>query len=324
MGDTVPMRATAQLFLLTISVAYMGCGDDPRPENPAETGSAGQTQGTTPQGSSGGQDPTTGSSGVSDETSTGAEDDTSGGLILDVAPVETGGSVEIAEVFGHSGNTLYRLDPETLEVEVIGEFDGCDEGSIIDIALDKDSQMFGVGFEELYSIDRMTGDCTLVASGQYPTSLSFVPEGTVDPDEEALVGFVADEYVRIDVETGAISTLGTLSDGLRSSGDVVSVADGATYLTVEGPGCEDTDCIIEFDPSNGVVLENYGPIPYDEVFGLAFWAGKAYGFARNGDVFEVEFLNTGVITMLIPIPGAPSGLEFFGAGSTTSAPPVAG
>jgi len=37
----------------------------------------------------------------------------------------------------------------------------------------------------------------LIADGDYPTSLSFVPAGTVDPDEEALVGFVDEQYIRI-------------------------------------------------------------------------------------------------------------------------------
>lgn len=315
------MRGSAKTILLGISVAYFGCGEDARDEKPAQTGSASVTQGGTSDEPTTGIDPSDDTTGVSDET-TGDSGD-SGGLILDVAAEETGG-VEVAEVFGHSGNTLYRLDPGTLDVQVIGEFDGCNDGSIIDIALTEDSEMFGVSFESLYRIDRTSGACELIATGEYPTSLSFVPAGTVDAENEALVGFVDAEYVRIDVETGAISPLGTLSDGLQSSGDVVSVKNGGTYLTVWGPGCEDTDCIIEFDPSNGTVLDNFGPIPYDEVFGLAFWAGKAYGFARNGDVFEVEFLENSVITMLIPIPGAPAGLEFFGAGSTTSAPPVAG
>lgn len=294
--------------------------------NPAETGSAGPTQGSSASASTT-DEPTDGTTtDVSDETTTGG--DSSGDMsdsapILDVGPMGTGG-VEIAEVFGHSGQTLYRLDPETLDVMPVGDFQGCDDGSIIDIALDEDSNMFGVSYGALYEIDRVTAQCTLIAQGMYPTSLSFVPKATVDADKEALVGFVDDRYVRIDTEDGTVSDIATLADGLRSSGDVVSVKDGGTYLTVFGPGCEDTDCIIQFNPSNGLVLENFGTLPYDQVFGLAFWAGKAYGFARGGEVFEVEFVGDTVVTSPIDVPSAPAGLEFFGAGSTTSAPPVAG
>lgn len=246
-----------------------------------------------------------------------------GGTKLDVGVPETGGPLEIAEVFGHSADTLYRLDPVTKEVTVVGPFAGC-TASIIDIALDADSNMYGTAFGSLWSIDRATGQCTHIADGSYPTSLSFVPAGTVDPAEEALVGFDEDQYIRIDPRTGQITPLGTLAGGLRSSGDLVSVQ-GQSYLTVFDDGeCIDTDCIVELDPSDGTVLANYGPLPYDQVFGLAFWAGRAYGFARSGVLFEIEFMGGSVATTQIEIPGAPPDLEFFGAGSTTSAPPTAG
>ena len=185
--------------------------------------------------------------------------------------------------------------------------------------------MFGTAFGSLWSIERMTGACTLITTdGSFTTSLSFVPAGTVDPNVEALVGFDDAQYVRIDTQTGAISMLGVLSDGLESSGDMVSVIGGSTYLTVRGPGCDAMDCIVELDPATGAVLQNFGSVGYDEVFGLAFWGGRAYGFAREGVLFEIEFLGNSVMTTPIPIPMAPGDLEFFGAGSTTSAPPLEG
>lgn len=230
---------------------------------------------------------------------------------------------EIAEVFGHSADTLYKLNPETKAVSVVGTFDGCD-ASIIDIALDADSHMFGTAYGSLYSIDRKTAACTLIAEGDYPTSLSFVPAGTVDAAEEALVGFVDDQYIRIDVQTGDVTELGVLPDDLRSSGDLVSVKDGDTWLTVIGPGCETGDCIVSLDPATGDVIQNFGPLPYIKVFGLAFWAGRAYGFSEAGELFQIDFGDTDVSTMKIEVPDAPSGLSFYGAGSTTSAPPQVG
>jgi hypothetical protein len=321
------MRAATLCLLLGTSIAYAGCTVDARDNNPAESNGAGATQDTSDPGTTTGDDSTSSSTSVSDETtagmaSSGSDTDDSGPL-LDVGPADTGG-IELAEVFGHSGDTLYRLDPETLDVDQVGTFQGCGNGSIIDIALDEESNMFGVSFTGLYEIDRTTAQCTEIASGQYPTSLSFVPEGTVLADREALVGFVDERYVQIDTLDGSISDIAELADGLRSSGDVVSVKGGGTYLTVFGPGCEDVDCIIEFNPSNGIILENFGTLPYDQVFGLAFWAGKAYGFARDGVLFEVEFVGDTVVTTEIEVPNAPANLEFFGAGSTTSAPPVAG
>lgn len=288
-------------------------GDPTAPGDPPATGSSGPGS-----ESESAPDPSTTMEPAGSSTSDDGDDM---GIKLDVGS-DTGGPIfGEAEVFGHSGNVLYRMDADTKEVTTVGPFVGC-TASIIDIALDADSRMYGTAFGSLWSIDRTTAECTMIATGSYPTSLSFVPAGTVDPVREALVGFVDEEYIRIDTETGEISSLGTLGDDLRSSGDLVSVIDGGSWLTVYGPGCEATDCIIEIDPADGTVLHNYGALPYDQVFGLAFWAGSAYGFARNGALFEIEFDGANVSTTLIPIPTAPADLEFFGAGSTTAAPPA--
>lgn len=301
----------------------MACYPPPRDEGLTSFGNP--TSGGNTSGSTGGSGTAAGSGSAGEGADTTASDDGTGsGIKLDVGSADSGGAGEVAEVFGHSGDTLYRLDPETLAVEIVGPFAGC-TASIIDIALDADSNMYGTAFGSLWSIDRNTGACTLITEeGSFTTSLSFVPVGTVDAAAEALVGFDEDQYIRIDPQTGAITPLGTLPGGLQSSGDMVSVIGGGTWLTVRGPGCEDTDCIIEIDPADGSLVRNYGSVGYDEVFGLAFWAGRAYGFARNGTPFEIEFLADTVMTTEIPIPVAPPGLEFFGAGSTTSAPPVAG
>ncbi|EDM80467.1 hypothetical protein PPSIR1_41689 [Plesiocystis pacifica SIR-1] len=323
LSSTSPLTAALGLTLTTVlAVGLVACSDD---------GDGSPTYATAGMGtdSTANDDASDGES--TDEESTeevgedGPEDSSDDEEAkLDMGSQDLGeGLMEVAEVFGHSGQVLYRLDPETLEVEEVGPFDGC-TASIIDVALDADSNMYGTAFGSLWAIDRETGDCTLITDeGSFTTSLSFVPAGTVDPDEEALVGFDDDQYVRIDTETGAITTLGSLGDGLESSGDIVSVV-GKTYLTVRGPGCEDTDCIVEIDPSDGSVLKNFGSVGYDQVFGLAFWGGRAYGFAREGALFEIQFGDDSVIWTSIPMPGAPANLEFYGAGSTTSAPPLEG
>lgn len=287
--------------------------------SPPPTSGPGESSSSGPDSTSGATSATTGSGSTADSTDDGPK--------LDVEPPGTsGGPIEISEVFGHTGDVLYRLDPDTNEVTEVGPFVGCGPGtvSVIDIALDAESRMFGTGFSYLWEIDRTTAQCTEIAQGSYTTSLSFVPAGTVDPMEEALVGFDDETYVRIDTETGQVTTLGTLPGGLISSGDLVSVIGGGSYLTVRGPGCDANDCIIEIDPTDGSLIQNFGTLPYDQVFGLAFWAGSAYGFAREGVLFEIEFMGGSVSTTPIPIPGAPGGYEWFGAGSTTSAPPVAG
>ncbi len=229
-----------------------------------------------------------------------------------------------AVVYGQSADTLYRLDPTTKAVTVVGAFEGC--GTVLDIALDSASKMYGTTSDTLWTIDRFTAKCTAIAKGSdYPNSLSFVPKGTLDPNGEALVGYKGSDYVRIDTTTGAVTKIGQIGSGLSSSGDIVSVKGGATYLTVKGTACNSRngDCLIEVDPATGALKNNWGNINHADVFGLAFWAGTVYGFDQLGELFEVSFKDGKVSATDLVIPKAPDGLSFFGAGSTTSAPVVA-
>ena len=236
---------------------------------------------------------------------------------LDAGPGD-GGPIQPplnAEVYAHSPNTLYRLDPITKVMTTVGVFGGC--STVIDIALDKNGVMYGTGFGELYKIDKSTAGCTLVANGSYPNSLSFVPAGTVDPVNEALVGYVGASYVRINTSNGAVTTIGNLGiAGYASSGDLVSLIGGSSYLTVTGPACG--DCLVEINPTTGALINKIGPLGHSSVFGLAYWAGTAYGFDSFGSLFQINVQTA--VTMNIPIPNAPAGLVFYGAGSTTAAP----
>lgn len=286
----------------------------------AATGcSAGNSSGTFSTTSTG-----AGGSGGSGSTSTTATSSTGdqgvgGSFTTGVGGSGTGGGEpQIAEVFGQSPNTLYRLDPTNNGVTTIGNFNGC-PGGVIDIALDKDSNLYGTATGSLFTIDKATAKCTLIASGSYPNSLSFVPAGTVDPNKEALVGYLGAQYIRIDPQTGKVTTIGQLSGGYTSSGDIVSVKDGKTFLTANGANCTNGDCLLEINPKTGDLVKNWGDIGFNAVFGVAFWAGKVYGFTDAGELFEITFTGNSITSTKISIPGNPK-LQFWGAGSTTSAP----
>lgn len=243
-----------------------------------------------------------------------------GGLLIEAGAGDgtQGGGDLVAEVYAHSPNQLYKLDPTTKSITVVGTLDCGD--SLIDLALDKSGRMFGTTPASLVTIDKATAKCTTVAQGSYPNSLSFVPSGTVDPDVEALVGYVGSSYVRIDPQSGGVTTIGELSNGYRSSGDIVSLIGGGTYLTVTGGPSSCADCLVEVDPKTGDVVKEWGSVGHAEVFGLAFWAGSAYGFTAGGEVFQIDFSASSVTTTSIPVPNPPAGLRFYGAGSSTSAP----
>lgn len=238
-----------------------------------------------------------------------------GGLDIGVGGQGAGTALP-AEVFAHSSSRLYKLDPITKQVTSVGLFSGC-TSEVTDLAINEDGDMYATAFGSLYRIDKETASCSLIASGTYPNSLSFVPKGTLDAGEEALVGYVDDAYVRIDKVSGSVTQIGTLGNGKYiSSGDIVSVIGGGAYLTVTGFDCN--DCLVEVNPSTGAMVQVVANLVRPDIFGLAFWGGSAYGFTNDGGLFEIV-LSTGV-TFDIPIPDAPSGLSFWGAGSTTAAP----
>ncbi|MEZ4227181.1 MAG: hypothetical protein R3B13_39950 [Polyangiaceae bacterium] len=264
-----------------------------------------------------------GGSGATGTGATGAFSGTggTGGVVVDSG---SGGSTPTgpAEVFGHGPDDLYRLDPDTKAVTPVGPFNGC--SGVLDIALDKDSNMYGTTEDTLWKIDPKTANCQQVSTGgPYPNSLSFVPQGVLGPTE-VLVGYQDTDYVRIDTTSGGIQVVkaGALINGMISSGDIVSVIGGGTYLTVKGGPCDPFDCIVELEPKTGTVLKNLGTVLHSAVFGLGFWAGSAYGFTSAGELFEITFGTNSVTTTPISIPSAPANLKFWGAGSTTSAPPV--
>jgi hypothetical protein len=232
---------------------------------------------------------------------------------------------EVHEVFGHSKSTLFRLEPKTKAVSIVGNFKDCEP--VTDIALNESSDLYAVSNDTLYTVDKTTAACSKVSQGTYPNSLSFVPKGTLLENEEALVGYDEGDYVRIDIKTGTRTIVGKLGGNLVSSGDIVSVKGGSTYLTVKSTAksgdCTTTDCLVEVDPKTGKMLKNWGSVEHKKVFGLSFWGGKVYGFDETGNLFEVVFGSNKVVTTTIQIPQKPTGLSFWGAGSSTSAPLVA-
>lgn len=241
-------------------------------------------------------------------------------LCLDPPDAGTGGGgSNDAVVYGHTGSTLYRVDATTKVVTPVASFSNCD-GEVIDLALDQYSRAFVTTQSGLFQLNLTTARCTEVNTSlldTYPNSLSFVPQGTIDPNFEVLVGYAGSSYVRINLTTGAMQQIGTLGGGFVSSGDIVSVIDGGTFLTAKNPGSgNSSDYLLEVNPSNGALVRSFGTIPFNDVYGLAFWGGSLYGFSNGGTLFEITF-NGSTITST-PVPNAAS-QQWNGAGSTTAA-----
>ena len=247
---------------------------------------------------------------------TGAPPD--GGIQIDGSlPDAEAGPTQPSEVWAHSSDTLYKLDPDSKAVTVIGPFSGC--SGVVDIALDENSNLYASA-GGIFKIDKTTAKCTSVGGGSFAgNSLSFVPVGVLDPVKEVMVTYNGGQYMRVDIGSGTTTNLGNLPDGYGSSGDIVSVKGGGTYLSAYGPGCTN-DCLLQVDPKTGTMIKNWGQLGSGGVWGLAFWAGSVYAFDSGGRIWQVTFGKDTITTKEIPIKDRPAGLSFWGAGSTTTAP----
>lgn len=224
------------------------------------------------------------------------------------------GGLRFPFVYGHTVTTLYRLDPVTKAFAVVGPLTGC--ANMADIAVDRDGKIVGVG-SALYAIDPTTGACTTLAFGAQPVTLSFVPAGTVDPTEEALVAYVGSDYYRVDRTTGVLTLLRFAAiSPYYPSGDLVSVEGGGTYVSVTGLGCG--DCLLEVSPIDGTIVKELGSIGQAQIFGLGEWSGKVYGFAGNGETYELTIGASSVTSTLVANANKPT--SWIGGGSSTRAP----
>ena len=251
-------------------------------------------------------------------------------------PREDAGPALPGEVFAHTPKTLYKLEPISKTLTRVGNF-SCTAGAdaaaqdVIDIAVDKGGKMYGTTFQSLLLIDKATAACTIVATAtalSFPNSLSFVPAGTVDPAVEALVGFAVDSYVKIDPATGAMTTIGNLNPNalgitFQSSGDIVSISGGQTYLTARSSGPDagsGGDYLLEIDPSTGKVLKLVVDTQKSFLYGLGYWGGTAYAFSASGNSYAIDLSNGFTTLLSFPNGPLPDAGGWYGAGSTTSAP----
>ncbi len=243
-------------------------------------------------------------------------------------------------VFAHSADTLYSLDTVTNVGTTIGKVNCLDTAQnewLIDIALDAAGTMFATTGTRLLSVDAKTASCTEIGRTSvgddyenYPNSLSFVPKGTLDANEEALVGYAYDgadqtqsAYVRINRTTGAISFVGWLNPWdattrYESSGDLIALSNDGNraYLTVR-PLDGGTDRLAEIDPRTGSIVRIVGDTAQTQLYGLAYWNGKAYAFSGGGGVFSLDMTSGAATAMTLN--GLPS-VIWHGAGVTTVAP----
>lgn len=247
-------------------------------------------------------------------------DDTGGVDARSGGPDAPPGEGEVA-VFAHTSSTLFRVDPDTLQIARVGDFGwpGVAD-TMTDIAIDSAGVMIGVSFTSVYRIDPATAQTTLLSSGLSGefNGLSFVPgeQATGNPEAaDVLVGTrnLDGAVFSIDPMTGQATQIGNMGGGFSSSGDLVSVRDFGTAATTTGVGA---DVLVRLAAVTFAAQAIGTDTGYGDIWGVGFWKGKIYGFTDGGAFVLIDPVS-GAATLVTTTAEA-----WWGAAVTTRAPVV--
>jgi hypothetical protein len=222
-------------------------------------------------------------------------------------------------VYANSDSALYHIDPDTLQVTLVGPFAWPNGGSdqMTDIAIDQHGHMTGISYDKVYAVNKATAECIYLADlDRQFNGLSFVPASAVDANQnEVLVASALDgSLYQLDPMTGASTPIGSYGAGLGSSGDVVSVSGFGTVATVKQPA-GGSDWLATLDTATGQATL-VGPTGVTDIWGLGFWKDKIFGFT-DGNQFVLIDPKTGSASMV-----QSGSVAWWGAGVTTVAPVV--
>lgn len=233
------------------------------------------------------------------------------------------GTFDDVQVWAHSPRELYRFDPRTEAVTLVGRFvdaEGAAAEDMTDLAVDGFGNLYTCSFTRLYRVDPGTAQVTEVGALGVESevrfnALTFVPAGLLDDSSEVLVAANAEgDLYRVDALTGVATRLGSFSDEYGASGDLVSVLGAGTFATVFREDL-DRDALARIDLRTGEVTI-VGSTGTTRLFGLGYWRGRLYGFNSLGWLYEID-VETGEARLSTSDTGAD---VFFGAGVTTNAP----
>lgn len=242
----------------------------------------------------------------------GGPDDDGGGTGTD-------GGIGVTFVYAHTASALYRVDPDTLAITLVGNF-GWSNGSdqMTDIAIDKTGGMLGVSFTAVYRIDPSNAQATRLSTGLSGmfNGLSYVPADLLgETGNDVLVGTRnADGVVfRIDPMTGQATAIGNMG-GFASSGDLVAVTGFGTAQTADNGFSNDR--LVRLAPQTFAATAVGTDIGFSEIWGVAYWKGKIFGFTSGGQFVTID-PTTGAGTLI-----QANGPAWWGAAVTTSAPVI--
>jgi hypothetical protein len=242
--------------------------------------------------------------------------DANGGGSADADPGGgSDGGIGSTFVYAHTATTLYRVDPDTLAVTMVGDFSPSVQ--MTDIAIDKTGLMIGLSFTDVYRVDPGTAQTTHLSGGLSGTfnGLSFIPATQIgQTGDDILVATRADDGMvfRVDPMTGGTTAIGNMG-GYSSSGDLVAVNGFGTVQTATGSS---SDQLVRLAPNTFSATPIGSGTGFSQIWGIAFWKTKIFGFTNGGEFVLID-PTTGVGTLV-----QGNGPQWWGAAVTTMAPVI--
>jgi hypothetical protein len=178
--------------------------------------------------------------------------------------------------------------------------------------------MIGVSFGSVYQVDPMTAQTTRLSTGLTGefNGLSFVPADMLGlTGDDVLIGTRNEDGVvsRIDPMTGQVTVVGNMGAQFQSSGDLVAIAGFGTVQTTLGAPW---DMLSRLAPLTFQATPAPNSTGVGQIWGIAFWKGKVFGFTRNGQFVTID-PNTGLAQVV-----QSNGPEWWGAAVITTAPVI--
>jgi hypothetical protein len=222
-------------------------------------------------------------------------------------------------VYAHTSSRLYTMDPFNYQIVDIGQFTfNQSNGQVTDIAIDRWGVLYAVTFNDIFVCDPQTAACVYL--GDLPSSfngLTMVPPGTIDQDDDTLIGIANAgtwHVITIVNQVAQLQQIGAYGNGLTSAGDVFSIQGTGTFGAVNKPNTNG-NVIVESDPTNGMVQNELATlVGLTTIYGLAGWEGKIFAFNSGGQVIEVDPSDGSYMTV------ANTNYQWWGAGVFTILP----
>jgi len=219
------------------------------------------------------------------------------------------GVVNTLTVYAHTSSELYYLDVKTAEVYLVGAFQfpsGASSREMTDIAIDRHGVLYGISFDDVFVIHPQTAKCWRLAT--LPSSfngLTLIPREETGEATDALIGITNDgTWWRMSLGPGlpgtpaqlSLTPYGGFGGAWESSGDVFSIVGVGTFASVD-TASSDRDQLVQVDPKTGAAIATIGSIgSYTQVWGLAGWTQRAYGFEAGGKVLVIDLATGAILT----------------------------